>query len=29
MATISVTNELDVLTKYESLITESLGGESV
>lgn len=29
MATISTTNELDVLEKYESLVKESLGSESV
>ena len=29
MATISVTTELDVLSKYEQLVSESLGGSSV
>jgi len=29
MATISITNELDVLNKYNSLVTQSLAGESV
>jgi hypothetical protein len=27
--TITVTNELDVLSKYEALVKESLGSESV
>ena len=29
MATISISSDLDVLSKYDSLITQSLGGESV
>jgi hypothetical protein len=29
MATITVTNELDILSKYEALVKESLGSESV